>query len=61
MPGALKPGDIIVTNFGAMNTGTTLVRFPAGKGPGLLFNTMATPTMGAEKVVNRSMSSGTDD
>ena len=28
---------------------------------GLLFNTMATPTMGAEKVVNRSMSSGTDD
>ena len=42
-PGALKPGDILVTNFGGMNTGTTLVRFPAGKGPGLLFNTMATP------------------
>ena len=43
VPGALKPGDILVTNFGGMNTGTTLVRFPAGKGPGLLFNTTATP------------------
>jgi hypothetical protein len=42
-PGALKPGDIVVTNFGAMNTGTTLVRFPNGKGPGQLFNTMANP------------------
>jgi DNA-binding beta-propeller fold protein YncE len=42
-PGALKPGDILVTNFGAMNTGTTLVRFPAGKGPGLLFNAMTNP------------------
>ena len=42
-PGALKPGDILVTNFGATNTGTTLVRFPAGKGPGLLFNAMTTP------------------
>src|SRR5579871_3439931 len=43
VPGALRPGDILVTNFGRMNTGTTLVRFPAGKGPGLLFNTMTTP------------------
>ncbi len=42
-PGALKPGDILVTNFGGMNTGTTLVRFPAGKGPGLLFNAMTNP------------------
>ncbi len=42
-PGSLKPGDIVVTNFGATNTGTTLVRFPAGKGPGLLFNTMSNP------------------
>lgn len=41
--GALKPGDILVTNFGATNTGTTLVRFPAGKGPGQLFNAMMTP------------------
>ncbi len=40
-PGSLRPGDIVVTNFGANQTGTTLVRFPAGKGPGLLFNTMA--------------------
>lgn len=42
-PGSLKPGDIVVTNFGANQTGTTLVRFPAGKGPGLLFNTMTNP------------------
>ncbi len=42
-PGSLKPGDIVVTNFGANETGTTLVRFPAGKGPGLLFNTMTNP------------------
>ncbi|GAC1348123.1 MAG: hypothetical protein NVSMB27_15120 [Ktedonobacteraceae bacterium] len=42
-PGSLKPGDIVVTNFGANNTGTTLVRFPAGKGSGLLFNTMTNP------------------
>jgi len=28
---------------------------------GLLFNTMTTPTMVAEKVVKRSMSSGTSD
>ncbi len=42
-PGSLQPGDIVVTNFGANETGTTLVRFPAGKGPGLLFNTMTNP------------------
>jgi hypothetical protein len=42
-PGSLKPGDIVVTNFGANSTGTTLVRFPAGKGPGLLFNTVTNP------------------
>jgi hypothetical protein len=41
--GSVRPGDIVVTNFGANNTGTTLVRFPAAKGPGLLFNT--TPSM----------------
>lgn len=41
MPGILKPGDVLVTNFGANQTGTTLVRFPGGKGPGLLFNTQA--------------------
>jgi hypothetical protein len=42
-PGSLKPGDIVVTNFGANSMGITLVRFPAGKGPGLLFNTMTNP------------------
>ena len=40
-PGSLKPGDVVVTDFGANSTGTTLVRFPAGKGPGLLFNNTA--------------------
>lgn len=42
-PGSLRSGDIVVTNFGANQTGTTLVRFPAGKGPGQLFNTMPNP------------------
>ena len=42
-PGSLKAGDIVVTNFGANETGTTLVRFRGGKGPGLLFNTMSNP------------------
>ncbi|MGZ3608920.1 MAG: hypothetical protein ACXVBU_02515 [Ktedonobacteraceae bacterium] len=42
-PGSLKAGDIIVTNFGANETGTTLVRFRGGKGPGLVFNTMPNP------------------
>ena len=45
-PGSLKPGDIVVTNIGGNDTGTTIVRFPAGKGPGLLFNTMTTGTKG---------------
>src|ERR1700737_1911354 len=45
-PGSLRPGDIVVTDFGANSTGATLVRFPAGKGPGLLFNTMNTGTKG---------------
>jgi hypothetical protein len=42
-PDSLRPGDIVVTNFGANATGTSLVRFPAGKGPGLLFNSMTNP------------------
>src|SRR5438552_1900051 len=41
MPSSLKPGDIIVTNIGGNDTGTTLVRFPNKMGPGLLFNTVA--------------------
>jgi hypothetical protein len=39
-PGSLAAGDLVVTNFGANQTGTTLVRFPARMGPGRLFNTM---------------------
>lgn len=39
-PGSLRAGDIIVTNFGANEMGTTLVRFPGRMGPGRLFNTM---------------------
>jgi hypothetical protein len=47
--------DRMVAGLGSLNTGNTVsVR-------GLLFNTMPTPTMVAEKVVNRSMSSGTSD
>src|SRR5436309_3018684 len=41
MPNGLKPGDLVVTNFGANQTGTTLMRFLAQGGPGHLFNTMA--------------------
>ena len=44
--GALRPGDIVVTNFGANETGMTLIRFPGGKGPGHLFNT--TPSAGTK-------------
>ena len=40
-PGVLYPGDIVVTNFGANDTGTTLVRFPRRSGPGQLFNAAA--------------------
>jgi len=38
-PGTLYPGDIVVTNFGANDTGTSLVLFPRRAGPGRLFNT----------------------
>ena len=37
--GTLHAGDIVVTNFGATGTGTTLVRFPQKAGPGHLYNT----------------------
>jgi archaellum component FlaG (FlaF/FlaG flagellin family) len=40
MSNGLKPGDLVVTNFGANQTGKTLVRFSAQGGPGHLFNTM---------------------
>ena len=39
--GTLRPGDVVVTNFGAKYTGTTLVRFAGGAGPGTLFGTTA--------------------
>ena len=42
-PGSLKAGDILVSNIGANDTGTTLVRFPAKGGPSSLFNTVANP------------------
>lgn len=42
-PGNLYPGDIVVSNFGANDTGTTLVRFSRRSGPGQLFNTTASP------------------
>jgi hypothetical protein len=42
-PGALKAGDVLVSNIGANETGTTLVRFSAHGGPGFLFNTVANP------------------
>jgi DNA-binding beta-propeller fold protein YncE len=40
---SLKAGDVLVSNIGANDTGTTLVRFPAAKGPGFLFNAQADP------------------
>lgn len=47
--------DQMTSGLSSFKTGDTVsVR-------GLLFNTMTTPTMAAEKVVNRSMSSGTSD
>ena len=42
-PGALKAGDMLVSNIGASDSGTTLVRFLAKGGPGSLFNTVANP------------------
>lgn len=41
--GSLKVGDMLVSNIGANDTGTTLVRFSAHGGPGFLFNTVADP------------------
>ncbi len=36
--GALKPGDLVVTNFGANQTGKTLVSIPNRQGPAHLLN-----------------------
>jgi len=38
MPGAVKPGDLVVTNFGANQTGKTLVYIPNRQGPAHLLN-----------------------
>jgi hypothetical protein len=59
-PGSLAAGDLVVTNFGANNTGTTLVRFPARMGPGKLFNTV--PNAGTKGPADEAFntSTGTD-
>ncbi len=45
-PGSLRAGDLVVTNIGGDDHGTTLVRFPDRKGPGRLFNTVPMGTSG---------------
>jgi len=60
VPGSLKAGDIVVTNFGATETGTTLVRFPGKMGPGHLFNTMANPGTKGPSAEAFNTSTGTD-
>ena len=45
-PGSLRAGDIVVTNIGGEDHGTTLVRFPGRMGPGRLFNTLPMGTTG---------------
>lgn len=56
----LHSGDILVTNIGANDAGTTLVRFPGGKGPGQLFNT--TPSADIKGPADQAFNtlSGTD-
>ena len=41
--GALKAGDIVVSDIGNTDTGISLVRFSAKGDPGSLFNTVANP------------------
>lgn len=59
-PGALRTGDIIVTNFGGKETGTTLVRFPGGKGPAQLFNTTPSAATNGPAFESINSLSGTD-
>ncbi len=40
MPGMVKPGDLVVTNFGGTQTGKTLVDIPNKQGPAHLLNNM---------------------
>lgn len=60
MPGSLRAGDIVVTNFGGMETGMTLVRFPAMQGPGHILNTMANPGTKGPAMEAFNTGSGTD-
>ena len=56
MGGALKPGDLVVTNFGANQTGKTLVRIPNKQGPAhLLNNTMDKGTNGPADLAFNTM------
>ncbi len=56
-PGSLKLGDIIVTNIGGNDTGTTLVRFPNKMGPGRLFNTV--PNAGTKGPADEAFNTAT--
>ncbi|HEY0757298.1 MAG TPA: hypothetical protein VGD98_25315 [Ktedonobacteraceae bacterium] len=53
--GNLQAGDILVTNIGGNDTGTTLVRFPHKTGPGLLFN--KTPNAGTKGPADETFNS----
>ena len=55
--GNLQAGDILVTNIGGNDTGTTLVRFPRQKGPGLLFN--KTPNAGTSGPADEALNNAT--
>lgn len=58
-PGSLRSGDLVVTNIGANDTGTTLIRFSGKRGPGRIFNSTPTGTSGpADQAFNTL--SGTD-
>ena len=57
MPGAVKPGDLVVTNFGGTQTGTTLVTIPNKQGPAhLLNNVMVKGTNGPADEAFNTMS-----
>jgi hypothetical protein len=55
--GNLQAGDIVVTNIGNNDTGTTLVRFPKKAGPGILFN--RTPNVGTSGPADEAFNTAT--
>jgi len=57
MAGNVQAGDIVVTNIGGDDTGTTLVRFPKQQGPGLLFN--KTPNAGTSGPADEAFNKNT--